>query len=56
MVSCSISEVLPRLYGSRAKAFVRLNYHEFGVIFYQANGSELVREEIVADGEETCSK
>ena len=53
MVSCSIAEVFPRLYSSRAEAFFCLNYHEFGVRLYQANGLALVLEEIVSDGAET---
>ena len=53
MVSCSVAEVFPQIYCSRAESFVRLNYHEFGVLFYQANGSALVREEIVAERAET---
>ena len=53
MRPCSISEVLPQLYGSRAEAFVRLNYHDFWVRLDKANGSALVWEEIVADGAET---
>ena len=52
MVSCSISEVFPRLYGSWAEVFVRLNYHEFWVRLDNANGLALVWEEIVADGAE----
>ena len=55
MVSCSIADILPWLYGSRAEAFIGLNYHEFRVIFYQANGSALVWEEIVLDWAETES-
>ena len=53
MVSSSISEVFPRLYGSWSEAFVRMNYHEFRVCLDKANGLALVREEIVADGAET---
>ena len=53
MVSCGISEVFPRLYGSQAKAFVCLNHHEFQFCLDKANGSALVREEIVVDGTET---
>ena len=53
MVSSRKSEVFPRLYRYQAEAFVCLNYHEFGVCLDKANGSVLVREEIVADGAET---
>ena len=53
MIYCTISEVFPRLYGFWDEAFVCLNYHELGVLLVMANGSALVREEIVEDGIET---
>ena len=53
MVPFCISEVFPRLYSSWTEAFVHLNYHEFWVRLDKANGSALVREEIVAEGVET---
>ena len=53
MVSCSVAELFPLVYGSRAEAFVRLNHHEFGFLFYQTNGLALVQEEIVAYGAKT---
>ena len=53
MISCSISEVFPRLYYFWSEAFVRLKYHEFRVFLDKANGLALVQEEIVAYGAET---
>ena len=53
MVTCCVSDVLPRIYFYRAEAFVYLNNHEFRVLFYQENGSALAWEEIVLDWAET---
>ena len=53
MISCSLADILHRLYCSQAEAFICLNDHGFGVLLDEANGSALVWEEIVLDWSET---
>ena len=53
MISCGEADVLTRLYCSRGEEFIGLNGHQFGVRLDDANGSELVWEEIVLDWAET---